>query len=224
MILWYNFNIMTTFHIITIFPDLIKPYVQESILGRAIKNKKISVKVYDLRDFSLDKHHKIDSKPYGGGPGMVFEADPILRAVKKITGRKKKVKVIIFSPSAKVLSNSLAKNWVSTYRDIILIAGRYEGIDERVKKILQAEEISLGNYVLTGGELPALVLLDVASRQVTGVLGNLESIEENRVSSREVYTRPEVITYNHKKYRVPKVLLSGDHKKIEAWRLKRRSV
>ncbi len=118
----------------------------------------------------------------------------------------------------------MAKNWVSTYRDIILIAGRYEGIDERVKKILQAEEISLGNYVLTGGELPALVLLDVASRQVTGVLGNLESIEENRVSSREVYTRPEVITYNHKKYRVPKVLLSGDHKKIEAWRLKRRSV
>jgi len=209
---------MTTFHIITIFPELIKPYVNESIIGRAVKNKKIAVKVYDLRDFTLDKHKKVDDRPFGGGPGMVLQAEPILRAVKKIKGKKSKVKIIIFSPGGQMLSNQEAKKWTKKYEDIILIAGRYEGLDARVKKVLRAEEVSIGEYVLTGGELPALVLVDVCARQIKGVLGKEESIEENRVASGEMYTRPAEIKFNGKNYKVPPVLLSGDHKKIEEWR------
>jgi tRNA (guanine37-N1)-methyltransferase len=215
------------FHVITIFPDIFDSYLNESIIGRAIKNKKIAVKFYNPRDFvSGKKRYKpVDDRPYGGGPGMVMEAEPILKAVAKAKSKinkKAKIKIILFSPNGKKLVTAYAKNLPKKYTDIILICGRYEGIDARVKKILKAEEISVGDYVLTGGELPAMILIDTAARQIEGVLGKFESLEESRVSSSEVYTRPERLVYKGKSYKVPKVLLSGNHAKIEEWKAKRK--
>jgi len=211
------------FHIITIFPDIFDSYLNESIIGRAIKNKKISIKFYNPRDFikaPKNNYRPVDDKPYGGGPGMVMRAEPMLKAIEKAVSKikGKKIKIILFSPSGKKFETTYAKQAVKKYTDIILISGRYEGIDARVQKIFKAEEISIGDYVLTGGELPAMVLIDSISRQIPGVLGKYESLEEERVSSSEVYTRPEVLEYKGKKYKVPKVLLSGNHKKIEEWR------
>lgn len=211
--------IMKTFHVITLFPETIEAYLGESILARAIENKKIKVKFYNPRDFTKDKHNKVDDKPYGGGPGMVMSVDPIIRAWQKAKG-KKDVKTIIFSPSGKKLDTKKAKSLSKEKKEIVLICGRYEGIDARVKKITKAEEISIGDYVLTGGEIPAMVLIDTVSRQIEGVLGKIDSLEENRISSSEVYTRPEIYEHKGKKYKVPKVLTSGDHKKIDEYRSK----
>lgn len=213
---------MLTFHIISLFPRAFDSYINESILKRAQEKKLISIKFYDVHAHGEGKWRKVDGRPYSGGPGMVLLAAPLLKAVEKARGRtnaKKKFKIIIFSPGGKNFTNTLAKGLVEKkYTDIILICGRYEGIDARVKKILKAEEVSTGDYVLTGGELPAMVFMDAVSRQIKGVLGKFESLEENRLSSHEVYTRPEVLEYKKKKYRVPKVLLTGDHKKIEEWK------
>jgi tRNA (guanine37-N1)-methyltransferase len=211
------------FHIITIFPNIFDSYLHESIIGRAIKNKLISVKFYNPRDFIKDKkkngYRPVDDKPYGGGPGMVMRAEPILKAIAKAVKNSKKLKIILFSFSGKKFETVYAKKLVKQkYTDVILISGRYEGIDARVKKIFKAEDISIGDYVLTGGELPAMVLVDCISRQIPGVLGNYESLEEERISITEVYTRPEILKYKDKNYKVPKVLLSGDHKKIEEWK------
>jgi len=218
---------MINFHIISIFPEVLNSYLDESILKRAQKNKKIKVSIYNPRNFSRDRHKKIDDKPYGGGPGMVMQVEPIIRTIQKIRKNKKnkeKSKIIILSPRGGKFTNEEAKKF-SKYKNLILICGRYEGIDARVKKILKTclpisktQEISIGDYVLTGGEIPAMVVIDSVSRQVQGVLGNLESIEENRISSNEIYTRPEVFKFNGKKYKVPKVLLSGNHKDIERWK------
>src|SRR3989344_1448507 len=207
------------FHVITIFPDAFSSYLKESIVGRAIKNKKIAIKFYNPRDFTKAKdwYKQVDDRPYGGGPGMVMQAMPILRAVEKIK-KNKKTKIIIFSPSGKKFTNEYAKNLAKKYMDIIMISGRYEGIDARVKKILKAEDVSIGDYVLTGGELPAMVLIDSTARQISGVLHKSESLEESRISSSEVYTRPEKLVYKGKSYKVPKVLLSGNHKDIEEWK------
>ena len=206
------------FHIITLFPGMFDAYLSESIMARAIAAGKISVSIVNPRDFTKDKHHKADAKPYGGGPGMVMLAEPILRAAKKIIGRKKNVKVFITSPRGKEFTNRKAITLAKKYKDIIIIAGHYEGIDERVRKALKAQNISIGSFVLSGGELPALVMVDAIARQLPGVLGNAASLEDERDENGEVYTRPEVITFGGKNYKVPKVLLSGDHKKIEAWR------
>jgi len=231
------------FHIITIFPEIFDSYLNESIIGRAIKNKNISVKFYNPRDFVKDKnktgYKPVDNKPYGGGPGMVMRAEPILKAVefvfKKISTPSckratplegnKKILTVNFVPNAEKFTTSFAKKVSKKYTDIILICGRYEGIDARVDKILKdlprlggTRKISVGDYVLTGGELPAMVLMDCISRQIPGVLGKYESLEENRISSSEVYTRPEVLKYKGKKYKVPNILLSGNHKKIEDWK------
>lgn len=210
---------MTTFHIITIFPEAIRFYFETSILGRAQKNKLIKVKFYNPRDFTVDKHHKVDNKPFGGGPGMVMMIEPILRAVPKI----KKSKIILLTPSGKQFTQKTAIN-LKKFKDIILICGHYEGIDERVTKILKTEKISVGPYVLGGGELPAAIIIDAVSRHIPGVLGKEESLEENRQGTGvPVYTRPEIFVYppaGGKKYSVPKVLLSGHHKKIEEWRRK----
>jgi len=208
---------MVNFHIVTLFPESFS-YLRESILARAQKKKRVTIKFYNPRDFTTDKHRITDDKPYGGGPGMVMKAEPILKAVKRARGRKKLFKTIVFSPHGKQFDNRYAKKLATNYKDLILIAGRYEGVDERVVKILKAEKISIGPYVLTGGELPAMVVIDAITRQISGVLGKALSLEEERVASKEVYTRPEVINYKGKKYRVPKVLLSGDHKRIAAWR------
>ena len=206
------------FHIITIFPDMFDSYLKESILGRAVKDKKISIKFYNPMSFCKPKE-RVDGRPYGGGPGMVLRPEFFLKAYSKIKIKdKKRTKIILFSPSGKKFDTQYAKNSAKKYTDIILISGRYEGIDARVQKILKAEEISVGDYVLTGGEIPAMVLIDSISRQVPGVLGKYESLEEERVSSSEVYTRPEVLKYQGKNYKVPKVLLSGNHKLIDEWK------
>ena len=135
-----------------------------------------------------------------------------------IRANKRMVKIVIFSPSGKQFTNDYAKKTVQKYNDVILVCGRYEGIDARVKKVFKVEEVSVGPYILTGGELPAMIIADAVSRQVPGVLGNLDSLEERRVSTGEVYTRPEVFTYKKKSYRVPKILLSGHQAKIEEWK------
>lgn len=212
-----------TFHIISIFPEAFESYLNASILGRAIKNRNIAVKIYNPRDYTTDKHRKTDDRPYGGGPGMVMYALPILKAVEKIRRSIHKTtlcktKTILFSAQGKQFTNEEARTMARKYTDIILIAGHYEGIDARVIKILRAEEVSIGPYILTGGELPAMVLVDAVSRQIEGVLGKLESLEEGRTAGSEVYTRPEVLEFKGKRYRVPKVLLSGNHKKIEEYK------
>jgi len=215
------------FHIITLFPESFS-YLDHSILSRAQKNKKITVRFYNPRDFisrppSL-KYQQIDDKPYGGGPGMVMKAEPILKAVDKVRGRRRSVKIIVFSPGGKQFDNRYARKLVRNYKDVILIAGHYEGVDERVVRALKAEKISIGPYILTGGELPAMVVIDAMARQISGVLGKEVSLEETRIASSQVFTRPEVFEYKGKKYRVPNILLSGDHKKIAAWREAHRRV
>lgn len=214
------------FHVVTIFPSMLDSYFSESIISRAINNKLLEVHAYPLREYTKDKHRRVDGKSYGGGPGMVMWVDPIVRAVesihKKIARKKNsKTKVIIFSPGGKQFSNTIAKQSSEKYTDIIFICGRYEGIDERVRKILKAETWSIGPYVLTGGELPAMIAIDAISRHVKGVLHSEDSLEGNRVASHEVYARPEVYEHKSKKYRVPKVLLSGNHKLIEEHRKKK---
>lgn len=206
------------FHVVTLFKDAIESYINESILGRAKAEEKISVKYYNPREYAEKKVAYIDGKPYGGGPGMVLQALPMIKAVEKALRGRKKTKIILFSPSGKQFTNDYAKKLAKNYTDIILISGRYEGIDARVKKVLKAEEVSVGPYVLTGGELPAAILIDTVSRQIAGVLGNFDSREETRSSSSEVYTRPEMLVYKGKKYRVPKVLLSGHAQRIEEWK------
>jgi tRNA (guanine37-N1)-methyltransferase len=221
------------FHIITLFPEMFDSYLKESILGRAIKEKKISVSFLNPRQFVSGKYKKVwpdgnvslqvDERPYAGGPGMVMMAEPIIKAVdqvlKKISKKKNsKTLTINFIPTAEKFNTKIAKNISKKYTDIIMICGRYEGIDARVDKILKTKKFSIGDYVLTGGEIPAMVLVDSISRQIKGVLGNFNSREEERISSSEVYTRPEVLIFNKKKYKVPKVLLSGDHKKINLWK------
>lgn len=227
------------FHIITLFPESFSSYLGESILSRAIEDKKISVKFYNPRDYSDNKYKRIDQKPYSGGPGMVIQALPVIKAIeaalRNIEKRKtknsksifniqnSKFKIVWFSPGGKQFDTEYAKKTAKKYTDIIMISGRYEGIDARVKKVFKTEDISVGPFVLTGGELPAMIMIDCISRQIEGVLGNFNSLEESRTASSDVYTRPEVLEYKSKKYRVPKVLLSGDHKKIEEWRLGKKS-
>ncbi|HEY4502694.1 MAG TPA: tRNA (guanosine(37)-N1)-methyltransferase TrmD [Candidatus Paceibacterota bacterium] len=211
---------MMHFHVVTLFSQSIDSYIHESILGRAIKDKKIAVDFYNPRNFTKNKHRRVDGRPYGGGPGMVMEAEPILKAIQKAIGQKKKTKILFFSPSGKQFDSTYAKKLATNYSNILLISGHYEGIDVRVKKAVKAEAISIGPYVLTGGEIPVAVVIDAVSRFIPGVLGNTVSLEENRVSSSEVYTRPDVFMHKGKKYRVPAVLRSGDHKKIDAWKQK----
>lgn len=198
---------------------MVHAYLQEAMLARAKEKKLAFYDVKNIRDFSKDKWQKTDDRPYGGGPGMVMTPEPILTAFKKLKPKGKKVKVIQLSPSGKLFTNTTAKKFTKTYSDIIFICGRYEGVDDRVRKILKADEYSIGDYVLTGGELPALVMTDAIVRQIPRVLGDKESLEEARVASPRVYTRPEILTFNKKKYRVPKVLTEGNHKKIEEWRM-----
>lgn len=214
------------FHVVTLFPEVVDAYTQASILGRAQKQKLLKVKTYQLRDTAGNKWGKVDERPYGGGPGMVLRAEPVIKAVekiqKKISRRNLDTKVIITAAGGKPLTNAYAKALLK-YKDVIIVCGRYEGIDARAKKVLKAEEVSVGPYILTGGEVPAMAIIDAAARQIKGVLGKFESLEESRVASHEIYTRPEVLKVKGKSYRVPKVLLSGHHANIDAQRSKKRS-
>jgi len=215
------------FDIITIFPHIFDSYLSESILKRAQERKIIKIKVHNLRDFTKDKHKKVDDRPYGGGAGMVFKIEPLIRAIGSILNHKsKKTEIVLFLPTGKQFDNKIAAQLAKNCNHLILICGRYEGIDERVKKVFRASgfkfhELSTGPYVLTGGELAAMVLIDAVSRQIPGVLGKQESLEEKRFGiGVPAYTRPKVFIYKGKKYQVPKILLSGNHKKIEEWRKK----
>lgn len=209
-----------TFHVVTLFPEVIDAYTQASILGRAQKEKLLKVKTYQLRDTAGNKWGKVDERPYGGGPGMVLRAEPIIKAVQKI--KKSKAKVLVTAAGGKPLTNAYAKALLK-YKDVIIVCGRYEGIDARAIKVLKAEEVSVGPYILTGGEVPAMAIIDAAARQIKGVLGKFESLEESRVASHEIYTRPEVLKVKGKNYKVPKVLLSGHHANVDSWKSKKRS-
>ncbi len=217
------------FHIITLFPEAFTSYLNESILARAIKEKRIKVIFYNPRDFAKvtkvqkaknKPYKRVDDIPYGGGPGMVMQAEPVVKAIEKALAKTKKgkTKIIFLAPHGKQFDTAYAKNSVKKYTDIVIISGRYEGIDERVNKIFKTEKVTVGPFVLTGGELPAMIMIDSIARQIKGVLGNFDSREEERVSSNEVYTRPEIFEYKNKKYKVPPVLLSGNHKLINEWR------
>ncbi|MEX1026968.1 MAG: tRNA (guanosine(37)-N1)-methyltransferase TrmD [Candidatus Paceibacterota bacterium] len=206
------------FHIVTLFPESFDSYLRSSIIGRAIEDGKITVSYYNPRDYTNDKHARVDQKPYGGGPGMVIQAEPVLKAVKHAIGRKKSVKVVFMEAGGKEFSNEYARDWAKKYKHIVLVSGRYEGIDARARKALKADAISIGPYVLTGGELPAMVVMDATARQIEGVLGDEKSREEERIASHEVYTRPEKLKWKGKSYEVPEVLRSGHHKKIDEWR------
>lgn len=211
------------FDVITLFPEVIERYAAHSIIGRAMRNKIIAIKAHQLRDFSKRKHKQVDDRPYGGGPGMVLDAATLLNAVdrvKRLTSRASRLKpaIIITSAGGRQFTNTDAKAFAKKYTRLIIIAGHYEGIDARVAKALKAKEYSVGPYILTGGEVPAMVIIDAIARQKKGVLGKFESLEEGRAASSEVYTRPEILTYKGKKYRVPKILLSGNHAKIAEWK------
>ena len=209
-------------------------YLGESILARAIKEKKIKVTFINPRMFVSGKYKKVwpdgnvsrtvDERPYGGGPGMVMMAEPIIKAVESVMKKIEKAKnaktlIVNFSPAGEKFTTGNAKTFSKKYTDIIMICGRYEGIDARVQKILKAKKISVGPFTLTGGELPAMLVIDAVSRQIPGVLGSFESVEEERVSSSEVYTRPEIFKWKGKNHKVPPVLLSGNHAEIEKWKL-----
>ena len=207
--------------IITIFPEVCKPYLDSSILGIAQEKGKLEIHLHNLRDYTLDKHRKVDDRPFGGGPGMILTPEPVFRAVEAIKqtadGRRQTAKVILLTPQGKTLNQKLAEK-LSKRKHLILICGRYEGVDERVRESLVSEEISIGDYILSGGELAALVLTDSLARLLPGVLGHKDSnVREsfsNNLLEYPQYTRPA----DFRGLRVPQVLLSGDHKKIEEWR------
>lgn len=209
---------MKRFELITLFPEACAPYAQSSILGRAQAHKLIAIRVHQLRDYSNDaKHHKVDNTPYGGGPGMVMQVEPFDRAIKKIK-KGRKTRVIITSASGKRFTQADAKR-LAKYDQLIFLCGRYEGIDARVEEHLADEALSIGDYVLTGGELPALVMTDAIARMIPGVLGDEASLDQESHTEEGIleyphYTKPEV----YKKWKVPEVLISGDHKKIAEWR------
>jgi len=205
--------------IITIFPKMFEPVLNESIIKRAKEAGKVKIYIHDLRDFTADKHRKVDDRPFGGGSGMVMRSEPIFAAAEDIKSKIKnqKSKIILLCPQGKKLTQAECKRF-SKERNLILICGHYEGIDERVREFLVDEEISIGDYVLTGGELPAMVLVDSIVRLIPGVLGdknslNFESFEGNLLEYPQ-YTRPA----EFRDMGVPQILLSGDHKKIESWR------
>lgn len=217
------------FHVITLFPEVCRAYTDASVLGRAqktdkgkgakVRGKKISVSYYNPRDFTTDKHHKADDRPYGGGPGMVIKAEPIVKAWEKAVGKKKgKVKILLMSPRGKTFDQATAKKIAKQYDHLVLISGRYEGIDARVKKILKAEEVSVGDYVLTGGELPALILIDAVARLLPEVLGDPTGAEDDSHAMGLLeyphYTKPA----EFRGWKVPDILTSGDHGKIDKWR------
>lgn len=234
-------NVEMNFHIVTIFPKSFDSYLGESLLSKARAKGLISISFYNPIDFSeanilvnsdtskvpTYSDRRVDDRPYGGGPGMVMEALPVIRAIENALEKvkdRKKTKIIFFSPSGAELNTEKADKLSNSKKitDIVMICGRYEGIDSRVRKVYKMEEISVGPYVLTGGELPAMILIDTISRRIKGVIGDINSLEDKRVASPDMYTRPEVIEWKGKKYRVPKILLGGNHKLIEEWRAGKR--
>lgn len=204
--------------VLTIFPDIISAYLKESILKRAQDSKVLDVKVYNLRDFASGRHKKVDDYPFGGGAGMVFKPEPIFRAVESLKKDGEPRKVILLSPQGKKFGQSMAEDFSGEKKRLVFICGRYEGIDERVRTSLVDEEVSIGDYVITGGELAALVIIDAATRLLPGSLGDERSAEDESFSwdllEYPHYTRPR----EFRGLSVPQVLLSGNHREIWLWR------
>jgi tRNA (guanine37-N1)-methyltransferase len=201
--------------VLTIFPGILKGPLQESLLGRAIETGVVDVRVHDIRDHATDRHHQVDDEPFGGGPGMVMKPEPIFRAVESLGPGSKRV--IVLSPAGRRLDQALVRD-LAAEPWLVLCSGRYEGVDERVVEGLPAEEVSIGDYVLSGGELPALVVVEAVTRLVPGVVGREESLAresfEEGLLDHPHYTRPQ----EFRGMKVPEVLVSGDHARIEAWR------
>ncbi len=212
------------FDIVTIFPSLFDSYLQESLIKKARSKRVIDVRVHDLRKWTEDKHQTVDDKPFGGESGMVMKAEPFIRAVEDLRAKKGKIRVVLFTPRGKRFTQKKAADF-SKDDQIIMLCGRYEGVDERVASFLADETISLGSYVLMGGEIPAMVVLETVSRLIPGVVGKenflKEKVVEDGFYEYPQYTRPKEIYIQKKRRSVPRVLLSGDHKKIKEWRRKR---
>lgn len=211
---------MVAFHILTLFPEMVMQGLHTSILGRAVKNGYISIEAVNIRDYTLDKHGKVDDYPYGGGAGMLMQAQPVFDAYQSVVdriGRDRACRVVYLTPQGKTFCQETAQE-LTGESDLIFLCGHYEGIDERVLEEIVTDEISIGDYVLTGGELPAMVMVDAIARLVPGVLHNGESPQtesfEDGLLEYPQYSRPEIW---HEK-RVPEILLSGDHAKVDAWR------
>ncbi len=206
-----------TFNIMTLFPEIINSYISQSIIKNAIEKNIISVNIYNIRDYSTNKHKKVDDYPYGGGCGMVMTAQPIYDCFMDVKKDNADTKLIYFSPKGRTLDNNIVYEY-SKIKNLTLLCGHYEGIDQRIIDIIVDEEISIGDYVLTGGELPSLVLLDSVSRKIEGVLSSNDNVSdesfENNLLEYPQYTRPSIFM----DIKVPDVLLSGNHKNIEIWR------
>lgn len=202
--------------ILTLFPTMLEEVFSYSIIGRAVKNKLIELNYINIRDFSEDKHKRVDDYPFGGGPGMVMKPEPIYKAIESV--KKTNSRIIYLTPKGKVYNQSLAKE-LSKEQHLVLLCGHYEGIDNRIVENYIDDEISIGDYVLTGGEISAMVVVDSVARLIPGVLSSEESFEEeshyNGLLEYPQYTRPRVF----RGHKVPEVLLSGNHKKIEEWRM-----
>ncbi len=228
---------MIKFDIITIFPEIFNSYLKESLIARAQKKKLIRINIHDLRKWTSGVHKTVDDRPFGGGLGMVLKVEPIYKAVKEInkpvlakaSARRGKSKIILFTPRGKKFNQKMAYQF-SKLNQIIMICGRYEGVDERVAKYIADLELSIGDYDLMGGELPAMVVIEAATRLIPGVLGKPELLKERITREKGFieylqYTRPEIFSPKKGVYwKVPKVLLSGYHKKIEEWRRKHRKI
>jgi tRNA (guanine37-N1)-methyltransferase len=210
----------TRFDIVTIFPSIINAYLGESILKRAVRNGLLDVRVYDIRDYTTDKHRTVDDYPYGGGAGMVMKIEPMFNALKAIGADGEARKKILLSPQGRTYNQDIAEELLQDERRILLICGRYEGIDERVRETLIDEELSIGDYVMTGGELASLVIIDSVARLCPGVLGDDDSSKEESftwgILDYPHYTRPPEFMGQV----VPGMLLSGNHAKIAEWRRK----
>jgi tRNA (guanine37-N1)-methyltransferase len=214
---------MLRIDVITIFPGLFEAFLDESLVGQAVRDGLIAVTVHDLREHTTDRHRKVDDSPYGGGPGMVMKAEPLVAAIESIAGAKgpdRKGRVVLLSPQGQRLDQAgLAK--MGEWERLVLVCGRYEGIDQRVIELAVDDELSIGDYVLSGGELPAMVVIEGMSRLVPGVLGNPESVEQDSFQDNALegpqYTRPNLF----RGHEVPEVLRSGDHAKVERWRAER---
>ncbi|MBU2597892.1 MAG: tRNA (guanosine(37)-N1)-methyltransferase TrmD [Actinobacteria bacterium] len=213
--------------ILTIFPDMFESVFKYGVITRALRKNIFSLKIHNLRDYSPLKHGRVDDEPYGGGPGMIMMPEPIFNAVREIVKdsglKREEICVILLSPDGKRLNQSTLKS-LSSFKKLIIISGRYEGVDERVKKVLVDRLISIGDYVISGGEVAAMVLVDGVVRLIPGVLGNIKSLDEESFFSNLLdypqYTRPA----NFEGIEVPEILLSGNHKKIAEWRKKQAKI
>ena len=209
-------------HTLSLFPKLIENALNDGVIKKAVKNKLLNLNYYDLRDFGIGKHKQVDDTTYGGGPGMVLKPEPIFNGITKIKSDNliDDCPIILMSPQGKILNQEQGKK-ISKFKDIIVIAGRYEGVDERIVSNLVSDEISIGDYILSGGELPAAIFIEVVARMIPGVVGNEESIELDSITNKmlkyPVYTKPKTFMG----FKVPDILFSGNHKEISDWRNKK---